>query len=377
MQVAFYAPLKAPDHPVPSGDRRVARLLLAAIRDAGHEVRVASRLRAHDAGGDGRRQDRIRRRGVALAERYIRRLHDRPPDLWFTYHLYHKAPDWLGPPISAALSIPYIVAEASVAPKQAGGPWAQGHDAVCAAIRQAARILVINPADAECLLPLLDSPDRLVAFPPFLDTAAPRRAAAARERHRAVLARQHGLPADAVWIAVTAMMRPGDKLESYRLLGRAMRRLADLPLRWLVAGAGPAREEVEVALGSAPVAWLGALDRAEIDAVHAAADFFVWPAVREAFGMALLEAQAAGLPVVAGASPGVAQIVTDGETGLLTPGGAETMLADAVRRLAKDPELRQRMGKAAMRKAERHHGSAAAANRIDRVLQQAKGMYAA
>ena len=35
------------------------------------------------------------------------------PAAWFTYHLYYKAPDWLGPDIARALAIPYLVAEAS------------------------------------------------------------------------------------------------------------------------------------------------------------------------------------------------------------------------------------------------------------------------
>ena len=47
------------------------------------------------------------------------------PELWLTYHLYYKAPDWLGPAVRAALGIPYVVAEASVAPKRAGGPLGQ------------------------------------------------------------------------------------------------------------------------------------------------------------------------------------------------------------------------------------------------------------
>ena len=47
MRIAFYAPLKPPDHPVPSGDRRIARLLLEALRRAGHEVALASRLRSY------------------------------------------------------------------------------------------------------------------------------------------------------------------------------------------------------------------------------------------------------------------------------------------------------------------------------------------
>ena len=44
------------------------------------------------------------------------------PDLWFTYHLYYKAPDLVGPLVAGALGIPYAVAEASVAHKRAGKP---------------------------------------------------------------------------------------------------------------------------------------------------------------------------------------------------------------------------------------------------------------
>ena len=59
MRIAFYAPLKPPDHPVPSGDRRVAGLLLDALRLAGHRPFVASRLRIYDGHGDPARQARL------------------------------------------------------------------------------------------------------------------------------------------------------------------------------------------------------------------------------------------------------------------------------------------------------------------------------
>ena len=46
LRIAFYAPLKSPDHPDPSGDRTVARLLLQALKKSGAEVKIASRFRA-------------------------------------------------------------------------------------------------------------------------------------------------------------------------------------------------------------------------------------------------------------------------------------------------------------------------------------------
>ena len=123
MRIAFYAPMKAPDHPVPSGDRRIAGLLLQALRLGGHDVEVASRLRSHEGRGDGARQRRIRAAGRHRAAGIAARYRARPPDLWFTYHLYLKAPDWIGPAVSRALAIPYLAADASHAAKRASGPW--------------------------------------------------------------------------------------------------------------------------------------------------------------------------------------------------------------------------------------------------------------
>jgi phosphatidylinositol alpha-1,6-mannosyltransferase len=67
----------------------------------------------------------------------------------------------------------------------------------------------------------------------------------------------------------------------------------------------------------------------------------------EGFGIALLEAGACGVPVVAGASGGIADAVADGETGLLVTPGDPEPAADAVRHLLNDPALARRLGDAA------------------------------
>jgi glycosyltransferase involved in cell wall biosynthesis len=89
--------------------------------------------------------------------------------------------------------------------------------------------------------------------------------------------------------------------------------------------------------------------------------------------MAFVEAHAAGLPVVAGRSPGVAAIVADGESGRLVEQGDAAEFAAAVRVLLADPEERQRMGAAAMRRAAREHDIAAAAALLDRHLRELAG----
>ena len=71
MRVAFYAPMKPPSHPVPSGDRRMARAFMALLRDIGHEVELASTFRSFDRDGDAARQARLERLGAKLAARYL------------------------------------------------------------------------------------------------------------------------------------------------------------------------------------------------------------------------------------------------------------------------------------------------------------------
>jgi glycosyltransferase involved in cell wall biosynthesis len=374
MRVAFYAPMKPPDHPVPSGDRRMAGLLMEALSLAGHEVDLSSRLRSRDGTGDPRRQARLERLGAALARRFLRRLQTPParqrPDLWFTYHLYYKAPDWIGPAVSKALAIPYLVAEASVAAKRAGGPWDRGHRATLAALEQAAAIITFNPVDSEGL----PDPSRVRLLKPFLDPGPYLRAAAERRRHRTALAAELSLDPAQPWLAAVAMMRSGDKLASYRLLARALNDLHEMPWHLVIAGGGPARGQGEAAFAAFPrdrIRYLGELAPEALPRLYAACDLLVWPAINEAYGMALLEAQASGLPVVAGASGAVPEIVRHQATGLLTAPGDATAFATALSSLLADPARRQRMGAAAVQAVEAEHGLDATARRLDAILAEA------
>jgi glycosyltransferase involved in cell wall biosynthesis len=375
MRLAFYAPLKPPDHPVPSGDRRMGRLLIQALERAGHEVELASRLAARDEAGRGHCE--IAAQAAAERERLLALFTSRPPAerpaAWFTYHLYYKAPDWIGPAIAQALSIPYLVAEASVANKRAGGPHDPGHRATLAAVAAAARIFVISPPDRECLAPLVE-PHRLVDLPAFLDLAEGTTPAIGRAELRRALAERHGLDGSQPWLLAVGMMRTGDKLASYRILGLALAQILDLDWQLLVAGDGPARPEVEAALaplGAERVRYLGRLEADELTGCLGATDLCVWPAVNEAYGMALLEAQAAGLPVVAGAVGGVPSIVRQGHTGLLAPPGNVDGFARAVRDLIKAPLLRGVMAENARESVRRHHDIAGAAATLDQALREA------
>lgn len=358
MRIAFHAPLKTPDSPVPSGDRRIARLLIKALGHAGHAVDLASRLRTRDGKGDLTRQARLADLATRLAGRYLRAVAEgrRPrPDLWFTYHLYYKAPDLIGPLVADALVIPYVVAEASVAHKRAGGPWDPGHRATLAALARADLVIGLNPHDRTLVEPCLGDGARYLDLPPFLEVDTPPPPS------------KPNRPAE---LLAVGMMRAGDKLASYRVLGAA---LASVPGDWrlTVVGDGPARGDVKAALSAVAgrTTWRGALDGAELDAAYRAADLLVWPAVNEAFGMALLEAQAAGLPVVAGDGGGVPAIVRHGETGLLAPVGDAGQFASAVAALVADREQRARLGRRAAEVARAVHTLPAAAHSLDTALR--------
>ncbi|MDH3639437.1 MAG: glycosyltransferase family 4 protein, partial [Gammaproteobacteria bacterium] len=289
-----------------------------------------------------------------LVQRFERCHATERPAAWVTYHLYHKAPDWLGPVVAAALDIPYLVVEASHAPKQAGGPWAMGFAAAAQAICAADRVVALNSNDLPGLMQL--RPHGVVFLPPFVSRPAPL-PAAERTATRTALAHRYHLPAAQPWLITVAMMRADSKLASYQLLARALRSITDTAFTLIVIGDGPARRHVLDAFrdfANHRVCWLGALHTLQINRWLAVADLFVWPAVNEAYGMALLEAQACGLPVVAGRIGGVPDIVQHTQTGLLVD-REPIKFAEAVRHLLRDPDRRHRMGANARRKVEAAH----------------------
>ena len=358
MRVAFHAPLKGPTHPAPSGDRRMARQFIAALQYAGHDVEVASSLRSFEGDGLPEHQTAIRISAETEAENIIKQIRsgsraDRP-DVWFTYHLYYKAPDWIGPIVCASLGLAYVVAEASYAPKRANGAWASGHDAVANALRAADAVIALTQRDMPCVQPLLNDRAKQFYLPPFLDTESDSSSGpekGTRGRSRSSFAKRHGLDIDKHWLLTVAMMRAGDKLDSYRLLARASAALPGDDWQLVIVGDGEVRADVEAAFSSlglasegGRIAWTGELPDSALPDIYDSCDVFVWPAVNEAFGMALLEAQAAGLPLVAGNEGGVSDVMCDGTTGLLVDSSNPEEFAAAVRGLLDDAMQRKEFG---------------------------------
>ena len=114
----------------------------------------------------------------------------------------------------------------------------------------------------------------------------------------------------------------------------------------VIAGDGPERERLERVAGDS-VRFLGAQPRPVVQELFAAADAVLLTSIWENFPHAVVEGLAAGTPVIATGVGGVAEVVTDGENGLLVPPRDPNALADAIRRFFGDEALRDRLRAAA------------------------------
>jgi glycosyltransferase involved in cell wall biosynthesis len=172
--------------------------------------------------------------------------------------------------------------------------------------------------------------DRTVVIPNAIDV------------DRAPRARLDGDPPRIV--TVGRLAAPKDPLT----LIRALPALEPRPYSLAFIGDGPERGAVERELSARAVGHRVALlgDRRDVPELLAAADVFVLSSRSEGAPLSILEAMAAGLPVVASDVGGVGELVVDGETGLLVPPGDPARLAQALAHVLDDRALRERLGTA-------------------------------
>jgi len=358
----------------------MARLLMNTPELAGHKVALASDFRSFEGTGDPTLQEGMFAAGRVEAEHIIEACLLQPeenrPNVWFTYHQYYKAPDHLGPAVSDALGIPYVVAEPSHAPKRANGPWKLAHESVEASLKKADCAFCLTRHDMACVEPVLASPDRLVYLPPFLDAASFQYDRSDKTDSRNFLNQTFGTTADVLLVAV-GMMRKGDKFQSYELLAKSLELItASTSWQLVIVGDGEYAAETKNLFLSRNkinnrVIFVGEQPGSEVARILVAADICVWPAVGEAYGMAMLEAQAAGLAVVAGNSRGVPDVVQDGITAMLVPPDNPAAFATAVGKLIDDRDMRTEMGTAAGRFVANERSLQQAADTLNKGLEMA------
>lgn len=176
--------------------------------------------------------------------------------------------------------------------------------------------------------------------------------------HRSELARRFGLPEDGKIVAAVGRLVAQ---KNHALAVRALRELPHTTL--LVLGEGELRREIEREARAAGVGdrvFLAGLQpdaRAALPAVDALVVTSHW----EGLPLAVLEALAAGVPVVATSVRGVRELLTHGRDGLLVPAGDAAALAGALRRVLDDAGLARRLAAAGSELAARHSEEAMAA----------------
>lgn len=212
---------------------------------------------------------------------------------------------------------------------------------------------------------------KLSLIPNSLDTERFRPDAEARRRLRAEL----GVPEDALLIGNAGWIAPWKQVELF--LETAAQAVLALPESrfWVVGDIPDARYAGYLAHLQAQASrmlgdrcqFLGA--REDMPAVMAALDILVHTARAEPFGRVLMEAMAAGVPVVAFADGGVPDVVQDGEMGILVPPGDVARMAQAVRELGADADRRRHMGQAGRGHVEAHFSAPAVARRMEEVYE--------
>jgi glycosyltransferase involved in cell wall biosynthesis len=176
-----------------------------------------------------------------------------------------------------------------------------------------------------------------------------RRAREARQHRNEIRARL-GIPADTVVFLFVGKLlkhkRPWDLLEAMQALGATTPNAAAV-----FAGEGELRPDLEARIAASGITGaflLGFRNQRELPEIYATADALVLPSSSDNKPLVTNEAMACGLPVIVSDRTGVwgpGDIVRDGENGFVYPCGDVGALAEAMRKLANDPDLRRRMGR--------------------------------
>lgn len=183
--------------------------------------------------------------------------------------------------------------------------------------------------------------------------------------------RELGIPEQAPVLGTVAVFRSQKRLDAW-LRVTAEIHAADPSVRCLLVGDGPLRAELETAareLGMADVvAWPGLCS--DVRPYLAAMDVYLMSSAFEGLPLALLEAMAMELPVVATAVGGIPEVVVEGETGHLVDPEEPDRLAPPTAALLADADRRRRMGRAGRERVENRFGMARMARELEQIYRR-------
>lgn len=341
MKIALYCPNKPLSHPNPSGDLTIAKDLQNVLNEAGFFCREIFEFRTR---WFWKSMAGWRRAAPSFLEAY-REVRKFRPNLWLSYHSYYKSPDILGPWISRMVGIPYVLFQPMYSTRRRKHADSRpGFYLNRVALKAADHVFINNFNDLESLRRIFP-PHKITYIPPGIQTDA------FQPVHNAslIIRKRYEIDERVPLLLTAARLRTGVKSRSIEYLFRSLSLInTDIcDYRLLVLGDGPMEENLKsLAQQILPgrVVFASRIPRDSMATYYSAADIFVFPGIGESLGMVYLEAQACAVPVVAIFSPGVAQVVLDGKTGLLVPEDHGQAMASAIRNLLMDPQRRRMMG---------------------------------
>lgn len=308
----------------------LVRALASAQRDRGDEVTVITATPGDpnpDPGIEVLRLDAhlpwetpVHPRGVSLMRRALERLQ---PDVVHVHAGVVSPFAWMG--IAAASGRPTVVTVHSM-----WGPWQQR---AFRAVLRAEQRFVLTSVSAVAAQAVQQATSMPVLVTPNAIDATPWRS----------LSR---VPHEGVHIVAALRFAPRKRsLELLQVLAKARALMpADAEVRATIAGDGPLMGRMRRAIVDQGLDWVhlpGRVSREELARLYASADVFVQPTLAESFGLAALEARAAGLAVVGRSGSGLREFVIDGVNGLLVRD--DTAMAEALARLVREPSLLHRL----------------------------------
>lgn len=339
MRIAFFAPHKPIDDKTPSGDLMIGKSLHDYLCEHGHEVLIASRMRLRNITASPSKWPLLYfeyNKTLKAVKKFI-------PDVWLTYHSYYKSPDLFGPEISAELDIPYLIYQGVFSTKHRRNlkTWL-GFMANKKALLYADHVFANKEVDHQNLSRII-LPEKLTRTRPGINPDDFKFCLKSRTEIRKAL----NIENNPVIMSV-AMLRSGVKEQSLRDLILAFPKvLKKIPeTKLLIVGDGEARDRLtSLAKQKAgdQILFLGRINREELFKYNSAADIFAYPGINEALGMVYLEAQSAGLPIIAYSTRGPREAVENGKTGLLSPEGDLDLLAKNIIYLFQNDSKRQEM----------------------------------
>ena len=363
MRVALYVPCASFLDPGLSGDKVILEGIASGLRERGHELHLVSRLDAREVG-----RGRIPAYRVLLdAGRVASEMRRFRPDAWLVYTPSVTYPDlfgwWQRPQRYVLFAADNGRPERLT--RRLRPFFAAAHKR---SVRAADVVGVFRPRSGARLAALGVAPERIALLPPMV--AMPPSTVSREEARRSL-----SLPPDAPIVLCVSRLtgtkrdgRPG-KTEGVLELVRSAQGLPANAM-CVVVGDGRGRVEVEaererLGLGER-VQLVGAVPNEHIDLYYAACDVFAYPYSLDRPWMAVLEAQAAGRPVVTMRTGSGEATVDDGKTGLLAEDEADFRACLA--ELLRDPDRCTSMGAAARDYVRRNHSLAVRIDQLEAAL---------